>query len=389
MVRYNTLPLVDRETQASDDAVFQEDLPTKGGLSGIDLILRNTNGATSNLLAFLTEVVEKIEVVVNGDEKRVSLTGEEAFRYAWMRDGQPPGHVFDEQASAVQELHLPIQFGRYLGDPLFGMKLSNYNNAQLQIDYDAEAVNAVGATGFLTANMEISALLHITDANKEPAYRGMIGTREIRNFTSVASGDEYVALPQQHPIVGIGVYAKEDNVAGHTDITHARLSLDNDAKQPIRGRWEHHVARNRAFYTENEIVYNLLKGDTDYVNTHLDNIREATIENQVAETIGAAATGKIWFAREDGITGNRVTFAVTSILGGGSAGFAAAAEGTDQNIRAAFAGDIGHYIYWPMGDRMTLEDALKPAEWGDADVLLTQGGAGAYVGVIVEELRTS
>ena len=383
------MPLVDRETQASDDAVFQEDLPTKGGLSGIDLIIRATNGGTSNLLAYPTAILDKIEIVVNGDEKRFSLNGEEAFRYAWMRDGQPPGYKFDEYLSIVQELHIPIQFGRYMNDPLYGMKLSQYQNAQLQIDYNMASVNAVGATGFLTGTFEVSALLHITDANKEPAYRGLIGAREIRNFTSVLSGDEYVALPQQHPIVGIGIYAKEDAIAGHTDITHARLSLDNDARQPIRGRWEHHVARNRAMYTGRTLHYGVYAGDTDVTNTHMDNIQNAIDQAELAETIGAAATGKIWFAREDGITGNTVAHAVTSILGGAGAGFASAAETADQTFPMTVEGDFGHYIYWPMGDRMTLEDILKPTEWGDADVLLTQGAAGAYVGVIVEELRPS
>jgi len=388
MVRYNTLPLVDREKQSSDDAVFQEDLPTKGGLSGIDLIIRDTNGATSNLDAFLPEVLEEIAIVVNGDEKRYSLSGEEAFRHAWMRDGRPPTYKFSEQAGIVQELHIPIQFGRFMDDPVFGLKLSQYQNAQLQIDYNRnKSANGLGATGFTAAhNFEISALLHITAADKEPAYRGLISTREVRNFTSAANGDEYVALPPMYPLVGIGIYAKEEGVEAGTNITHARLSLDNDARQPIRGRWEHHVIKNRAALDVNYLRYNLAAKDADTPHTHLGYIQGVQFQGpNIAPVSGDA---NLWFDAGATVAGDQITIAGVMFHG------KLAGEATDDvlaltisNFDMLVTGDIGNYLYWPMGDRMLLDEVLKPGEWGDADVLMTQGNAGAYVGVLVEELR--
>ena len=388
MVRYNTLPLVDRETQSSDDAVFQEDLPTKGGLSGIDLIIRDTNGATENRDAFLPEVLEEIAIVVNGDEKRYSLSGEEAFRHAWMRDGRPPTYKFSEQADAVQELHIPIQFGRFMDDPVFGLKLSQYQNAQLQIDYDRDkSGNTLGTSGFTAAhNFEISALLHITAADKEPPYRGMISTREVRNFTSAANGDEYVALPPMYPLVGIGIYAKEEGIEAGASITHARLSLDNDARQPIRGRWEHHVIKNRAVLDVDYLRYGLCATAADVVHTHLGYIQN--VQFQGANLTPTATVSDAVPIAGATPAGDAITIAgsVITVDVGGSPEYVHAALANNE-FDMLVTGDIGNYLYWPMGDRMTLDEVLKPGEWGDADVLMTQGNAGAYVGVMIEELR--
>lgn len=390
MVRYDILPLMDREVFSSDDAIIQEDLPTRGGLSDIDVIVRAKNGATSNLKGFPTELIEHLEIIVNGDQRRFSLNGEEAFRYAWMRDGKPPGYVFSEQGGVTQELHIPIQFGRFREDPLYGMKLSQYENVQIQLDYDLVAPNAVGSTGYAAAaNVDVSMLLHITPANKEPAYRGMIGAREIQSYTTVASGDEGFKLPTANSLVGIGVYNKKTAIAGATTVTHARISLDTDSYQPYRGRWDFHVAMNRERLYERSLMYGWLAANDEVKVSHLDNI--VSMQEQVLGTTweNGEVVGIDQVVSADAVVGDSLTLCGNKYASASTAGATTGAALDAAKAQVLLGGDIGHFIYWPMGNRMTLDELLDPKQYADPKVILTNGEAGATVGIIVEELRSS
>lgn len=388
MVRYGIQALVDRETQASDAQVRKIDLPVRGGLSGIDVVLRATNGSTSNKNNWITAAINKIEIVVNGDVRIFSLTGEEFFRYAWYRDGKPPVHVFTEAASGVQEVTFPIRFGRYLNDLVYGLDLSRFQNAQLVIDYNLANGGAIAATTYTTATFEISALLYITDADKSPAYRGAIGAREIENYTTVASGDKSFKLPPLHPLVGIGIYCAEDAIAEGTDVTHVRLSLDNDQKQPFRGRWQHHQAINAEQVPDKLLTYTLIGASADTVDVHSGSIEEFNFKD-ASQTWVTGTTDGLINIMGGTAAGNRITLAGNLLTGAkGGTTVAISACTAAASILSVKSKVVGHYVYWPFGDRESLADVLRPTEWGDASVIITQGGAGAYAAVIVEELRS-
>jgi len=386
MSRYLWQTLVDRETQSSNASTFVEDLPSRGGLSGLDLVFRNTNGATSNLLNWLTDNISKIQIVANGDDIKYSLTAEEAFRHAWALNGRPPGYKFTEQASGVQKLTVPIRFGRYLGDPTFGLDLGKYNNVQIKVEYNMATVNAVGATGFLDGYFEVSALEYITPANQTPAYRGHIVTREIENFTSAASGDKYISIPRSNPILGIGCYCMEDGIEGGVDITHAKLSLDNEATTPYRGRWEHHAERLMQYIDVKELHYNALAADAAYTLTHWASIDNAVLANPVIAAAAASAATFI-ICEVDSKAGNKVTYDINTFDPDGGTTGSIATLATAQNMDLITMGKDFGYIYFPIGNRADMSDLFGVNESNDVDMILTQGAAGGYCGVVLEEVK--
>lgn len=379
--------LIDREVQTSDAKTYVKDLPERGGLSGLDLIFRGTNGATSNIAGWLYDSITKLEIVVNGDVRLWSLSGREAFLWAWHQLGKAPWHKFSEQASAVQEFHIPIRFGRWLGDPNFGLKLSNYESAQLQVQYNQAAVTTVGASGFVTGTFEVSALAHITPPQNEPAYQGLFSVRELESFTSAASGDYNVKLPRNYPISALGIYCNEAGVAPSTNLTHAWLGLKNDTERPIAGRWDHHATQNWRDLIDDQMAYDLLIAAADTKDTLVGTIRECNFE--AAQLTPTTTVGDSANLISSTITnGGRLTIAGNTITIDTDAsptvvGKALAAN----NARVVVRGQLSHLIKWNTGDKDSMSGLLMPADVIDGGVYVTQGNAGATCAVIAEEVR--
>lgn len=378
---------MDRETQSSNDAVLQEDLPSGGGLSGLDIIVRNTNGATSNLLASLLDTIEHIRIVADGNDYLYNLTGYENFLMHWQKFGRPPTLNYSEYLSEVQELHIPLRFGRYLGDPLFGLDLSKEANTQLQLDYNMAAVNSVGATGFLDGSTEISIIAYMTPRTKVPGFKGFLSPRELRTFTSGASGDEYIDIHSSWPISAVGAYVRESGVAPHTNVTHFHLNRNKTSDAVIGGRWAHLAQEMYNRLDPQPIKINAFKSDTDTLGTPVGDIVEANVENFVSETLHAT-TADATFARLDAVTADQLTYALTLIDGIDAAdGLKAAAVTNDALLRTTVSGYPYNLLWLQACDPQLLDDPWITGTWESPSMQFTQGNAGASVAGIVEEIR--
>ena len=386
MVRFNATSLVDRETPGSASGTWQEDLPETGGLTGLDLILRATNGATSNVEGWITDIITKLEIIVNGDDRKFSLTGRECLLHPWVKGGNP-SHIFmSEVGSAVQEWHIPIRFGRYLGDPEFGMDLKKYANAKISLEYNHAAVNAVGATGFAANNLEVSVIGHITDPAKTPTYKGLIRTKELKTFTTAATGDEWVKLENVGPMLGFGVYCREAGVAPEANITNVRLSLDRDTKQPYRGRWEFFANRNYSDLVNSYLSYQLAIAAADVKNLHFGRVK-SIISNGLFLTPTTTVGDSTMFAGFTKGAGDAITCAGSMITMDTDASPTVVGKAlTISTFDALVEGMPSHYIWQPIGDSQLLADMLQPSEYAEAHVVCTQGNAGATCGIVVENV---
>ena len=195
MVKLEQTVIMSREAQTSDTALFRKDLPKAGAYSALDIGIRLTNGATSGINMDILDVIKKISLVMNGNDYRWHISGQDFFRQYWMKHGRPMPYTFTESASGVQEVWFRMEFGRFLGDTMFGLNLDRFNNVQLQIDYDNTVWGAVGVTTFTTATFTVTLIAHQFPMASRPVFRGMIGLREFWNGTSAASGDEVQSLP--------------------------------------------------------------------------------------------------------------------------------------------------------------------------------------------------
>lgn len=85
------------------------------------------------------------------------------------------------------------------------------------------------------------------------------------------------------------------------------------------------------------------------------------------------------------ITGNRHTLTAQTITGTGTGTLVTSAMSA-KKLDLRLVGDIHGFLRFPFADPDTLEGALSPADLKTAEIKLTQGGAGATLALIAEEV---
>jgi hypothetical protein len=275
MVRLEQAVLMSREAQSSDTALFRKDLPKSGAYSALDIGIRVTNGSTSAVNLDMLDIIKHISLVMNGNDYRYHIKAQDLYRLHWMKNGRPMPCSFDESGSAVQECWFRLPFGRFLGDPMFGLNLDRFNNVQLQIDYDMTVWGAVAVTTFTTATFTVTIIAHQFPYASKPVFRGMMGIREFWNGTSAASGDEVQSLPSSNPILAVSVSALEDNIAEATDITDILIGKDNFATRWVDGKWYNFQQMQNQDLDVKEESYTLYASNAGYRDAHVANTLSA------------------------------------------------------------------------------------------------------------------
>ena len=396
MVVFARTPLMNHKPCSSDEAVIIQDLPSRGGVSGIDLefLADNTSNAVGNPAGDILKCINKIEVVENGDIRLFSMSGVELFQHLWQVNGKPPQHSFNLRNDDSAYVRFPIRFGRFLGDPLFGLKLDNWSNVQLMIDYhlDPATTSANAAEhAFNTGSVEIDARLHITDPKSSPAFRAAIGTRQFYTTTSVASEEKRMALPKQNPIVGIGTYLYKSATSMSSVADELSLEVDGGDKRLIYGLWDDHVA----FQSNNlnDITQRFLAHVTaaETIDLHLNNVRYLNFRPLANNSVPSAS--EFLHVPSHVVSGGILTWGVGHKF---TAVSHSAGAVTLDAMRANIPIDLevqgypDRYVYWPMGDRQTLADIFNPTQYNLAEVVCKSGAtAGATLSMIIEELRAA
>lgn len=279
--------LCNREAQTSDTAIFRKDLPKQGCYSALDVGIRVTNGATSNIDSNILSIIKKLSLVVNGNDYRFHLSGNAAFRWQWAKFGRPMYYNWTEAASGVNEVWFRIPFGRYMGDKVYGLDASRFNNVQLQVDYGLSEIGAVAVTTTTTGTFAVTAILHQFPFAARPAFRGMFGAREFWTGTSVASGEETEELPSANAVMAVCVQATEDNVAAATDVTQIKIGKDNFSTIWLNQYWYNLASQQSHGLSVREEVYQLLLSSAATRKCHLENISTVNLQ-PLAATAGVA-----------------------------------------------------------------------------------------------------
>lgn len=272
-MKMELVSLVNREAQTSNTAVYRKDLPKAGCYSAIDVGIRVTNGATSALNMSPIDLIKRIALVVDGNENRIYVTGNELFRHNWMKSGQPMSYNFTEAASGVQEVWFRLEFGRFLGDQMYGLDLSKFDNVQVQVDYDCTIWGAVAATTFTTGTFAVTLQAHQFPINRRPSFRGMIGLREFYTGTTATSGELVLNLPSNRPVTALSIAALCDNVDEWADITDIRIGKDNFASTWINNKCYNLQKIQNEPITVRELCHNLLLSDNASKDTFVANIK--------------------------------------------------------------------------------------------------------------------
>ncbi len=371
--------LLDQETQSSDSATRRITLPRSGLLSGLELRTRITNGSTAGEESVM-EAIDRVEVVADGSDYLFSLEGTELYRWAWFWLRRVPPQSRTEAASAVQELLLPILFGRYMGDPRYSLDLSRYRDVELRVQYSP----TIAATSFATGTTQFHIPMLLSDDGAPPGPReGFLRTTQVYAFTSVASGDEIIELARAYPYWDLMVYCREAGIDDGTDITVAEVRANDRRLIPYTGRWDDIQAANEIeLDIDPEVVVYALRADGGAVNMFTGRIRDA----QTTCLFDYTADTDWPSVGVDSVAGDQVTCGVQ--LNEGSGTWAGVDPDTTRRpiYLSAKGLGVGNAILLPFATRLGSEFALPAPDYSRLQLVLTNGGAGGAVRVSTREL---
>ena len=374
--------ILKQHTLASDSATYTVDLPESNKLSALLLKLAWTNGTTNNQGRGLPAEIDKVEVIADGSFEIVSLTGWQLYKMAHFAFGRPPTQVRTQVGSAVQQVILPILFGRYIGDPEYYLDCSLFTSLELKITYSP----TISATvGFATGTGVLDVVGHMYMGGAPGPQMGYLKTTQKYSFTSVASGDEEIELPRAHPYRSIMVRAFESGIADGVDVTELKLEVNDGEFTPYVGRWVDIQQENQESLKIVPVECGVAHlTDADTLETEV-----GTLVSIRMNTAAAFAAATDWGDdRPASVAGSLVTIAGQLNEGSGTWG-AVALDTVDRAIHWEATGiGVGHCVLIPFDLGGDMNNCLPSRDYDRVKLILTQGGAGAAVEVVLQEVLT-
>ena len=208
-----------------DSGEYVTNIGMRDIITAIAIEFRATNGASGNKDNPLAECITSIELI-DGGKVLYSLTGQQLFALTAYRKAYIPYNLVSEIPSNTQNLFGVLQFGRWLGDDVFSFDPSQFSNPQLRIKWNLATNRAVGATGYVTASLSVTATAEIMEG--APTPQGMLTAQQYFEKTTVASGVEPVLLPGDKLIKAVMVRCASDSGGGLYGVSNLKLQADNN-----------------------------------------------------------------------------------------------------------------------------------------------------------------
>lgn len=191
---------------------------------------RATNGSSGNKANLLADCITSFELV-DGSNTIVSLTGYQLAALTMFQRGYIPYSLITEVPSNVQNLVGEILFGRWHGDTPYALDPSKFSNLQYRIKWNLAAVRAVAVTAFGTGTLTFTLVAEIMEGAQTP--QGCMTYKQHYQFTTAASGVEYIDLPLDRRMRGLMVRSSSASGGGLYGISNVRLSCDQGKFVPF------------------------------------------------------------------------------------------------------------------------------------------------------------
>ena len=352
-----------------DAGLLQDRINVNAPISAIDVIIEATNGGTSNQGQELHDDVDRIEIL-DGSDRVFSLSMLQGLSQHAYEIGRYPNHVLSEAASAVQQQGFRIMFGRWLGDPEYWLDPGQFSNLQYRLTGDL----TISATvGFATATRRATLIAHILpDA---PGGRaGMFSTKEIFQFTTGASGETRIDIPDDFPLRALGFRAEESGEFFHTDVDRMKLTQSKDRFVHFDMRGENFRDFLEQWRGQHEISTTLFRTDGDTPTLFIPYIRGLSIHSLLDLNVAA-----IDALNEDVPTLAVISLAATPTIG---------KEADDTSLLINVRGVMPHFggVY-PFGDQREPGEWLSMEDVKNLELVITNGGAGAAASAWVQQVR--
>jgi len=379
MANWDRNLVLDRAAQTNDAQDLPILLPATGALSALSLRIAMTNGATSGLER-IQDAVDAIEVVA-GSDRLFRLSGVEAEAFAHFFHRRPQAEIRDESAAAVQSAVFTIPFGRWIGDMEYWLDLANFRRVEVRVEYSP----TISATAFATGTFEITLVAHEYRQGQLPPGRlGWLRTTQIKDFTSLAAGEEITELSRDNPLYDLMIYAREAAIDEGVNITEVELRMDNRRYIPYTGIWTHLQEENHQMFSLDTLrEMRAFRADTDVLSLHVARPRGISLIPEFTQSDGAGLVTTYI----DQVLGDQIRLS-HSVLADAAAATHVTVDGTDIPfyIRSSGVG-VAHSVLIPFGTVMNDPAmSLMLPEFGRAELALDQGNAGAVVRISTREL---
>lgn len=345
---------------------IQFNLDYSDPISQIYMEFNATNGASGNKSNPIELNITNIEIV-DGSEVLWSLPGEVAYGVYTQEYGRQGNQYHSGAANDGQWVVITIPFGRYLYDTVYSFNPNAHRNPQLKITFDEATVRAAGATGFVSDSFTVTVMCALMEDVEAP--RGFLMSKDLYDFTTVASGDQQIDLPTDYPYRQLMVRIYELGTWFGSNISNVKLNCDGGKFVPFDmgiGWFQDRMMQtyppiSRGLYTI-----------TDHGDAHA-----TFVGVSLTDAIRAHAAGRI--ATAASVSGSQITVSLVDT------------GGTPVNaspVHLLFTGWMPHNILMYNFGRLQV-----PQEWFDArqynsvKLYLTQGNAAAEVNVCLQQVR--
>jgi hypothetical protein len=322
------------------------------------------NAAGPNEAGCIPYLINEI-AVVDGSEVIASLNGPEAFALSFYNQGYMPYHHQQQQGGMSQYWCLPIQFGRTLTDQEWIFDPTKFRNPQLRIQWNLANIAAVGANGYATGTAMVSVWAKVMEEGATP--RGYLMSKEVKEFTSAASGDEVTYLPVDFDIRKLMIRGYVAGGALPTVFTNIKLSQDEDKWIPVDLKTDDFIFLMWDWFKEGYI-----------------NLRQQADDNELREHyFDAYSFGQAVGGEDDDIVGisgfatNQYTLHAITDAGAGSSDVRHWVRGSGVNPFST--------LCYPFGEQGDREDWLAVRPMGNLRLLLTQGAANYTVQIVTQQ----
>lgn len=222
------------------------DLPEKGHLSGLAIKLRETN--EENIDTYDNPYPMQrttLRIVGNGNVEIVDLRGRQLQAINFWESGEMPhDHLINWDANIVEQFAY-IPFGRYLGDPDYGLILENF-----AAGVEFEETNTFSTT-YYTDNSCIYRILGLFRKDPEPGLfgKGYFSKKQIKDKSCALESEWDLRLPTTNKLKQIHLFiepALSSNLpvtVPYTQMSRIWLGILSKEEYMIQNERTEHFAR--------------------------------------------------------------------------------------------------------------------------------------------------
>lgn len=313
----------------------------------------------------LPYVIEEV-AVIDGSEVIQSMNGAEAIALYMYDHGKSPMHWHQELTGMNNYWSIPLTFGRWLTDPEWIFDPTRFRNPQIRIQWNLSAIHAANAAkSWEDQDLSVSIWAKVMEEGATP--RGYLMSKELKEFASLAAGDEITYLPTDFPIRKVMIRAYKNCGAQSTAITNIKISQDEDKFIPVDLNSHDFIFLHYDWFDEMEFNLKLVRDDLEE-----------------DEHFGGTYAHLVAVSAEDDVTlhlrGAANNCVYTDLVTGDTPG------GTDAEIWArTFTRTPFDTFCYPFGDQQDPADWLDVRRIGNLRLILTQGSIGYTEQIVVQQ----